>query len=66
MTGMRVSMAGGGELLIAAKDTTFAGRPIDNEINLRTDDIDGEMNLKVPPMSGKFNQNEFRIFFLPP
>ena len=55
-------MAGGGELLIAAKDTTFASRPIDNEIYLKFPNLYGDMNLKVPPMTGKFYQNRIRIF----
>ena len=56
--GIKVSMAGGGLLNIAAKDKAFDSAAMQNSLSFETDDLgDRPMTFDLPMMSGKFKHN---------
>ena len=53
--GIKVSMAGGGLLNIAARDNSFDGAAISNSLSFTTSDLTGEdRTFNLPRLSGKF------------
>ena len=60
--GMKVSMAGGAYLNIAASDYTFNSSPIKNELFFKVSGLPGneDLTIKLPEMSGK-SLNQFAL-----